>query len=35
MAAQLKGYRLVCVMPENTSEERRQLLRMWGAEIIS
>src|SRR5690606_39901969 len=27
--------RLVCVMPENTSEERRQLLRMWGAEIIS
>ncbi len=34
MAAQLKGYRLVCVMPENTSEERRQLLQMWGAEII-
>ncbi len=34
MAARLKGYRLVCVMPENTSEERRQLLRMWGAEII-
>ncbi|GAA4510423.1 MULTISPECIES: PLP-dependent cysteine synthase family protein [Nonomuraea] len=35
MAAKLKGYRLVCVMPENTSDERRQLLRMWGAEIIS
>ena len=35
MVAKLKGYRLVCVMPENTSEERRQLLRMWGAEIIS
>ena len=34
MAAKLKGYRLVCVMPENTSEERRQLLRMWGAEIV-
>jgi [CysO sulfur-carrier protein]-thiocarboxylate-dependent cysteine synthase len=34
MAAKLKGYRLVCVMPENTSEERRQLLRMWGAQII-
>jgi cysteine synthase B len=34
MAAKLKGYRLICVMPENTSEERRQLLRMWGAEII-
>jgi cysteine synthase len=35
MAAKLKGYRLVCVMPENTSQERRQLLAMWGAEIIS
>lgn len=35
MAARLKGYRCVFVMPENTSEERRQLLRMWGAEIIS
>ena len=35
MAAKLKGYRIVCVMPENTSEERRQLLRMWGAEIIA
>jgi cysteine synthase B len=35
MAAKLRGYRMVCVMPENTSEERRQILRMWGAEIIS
>jgi len=35
MAAKLKGYRLVCVMPENTSEERRKLLRMWGAEIVA
>jgi cysteine synthase B len=34
MAAKLRGYRLICVMPENTSVERRQLLRMWGAEII-
>jgi cysteine synthase len=34
MAARLKGYRLVCVMPENTSAERTQLLRMWGAEVI-
>jgi cysteine synthase B len=34
MAARLRGYRLVCVMPENTSEERRQLLRMWGAQIV-
>jgi cysteine synthase B len=35
MVAKLRGYRMVCVMPENTSEERRQLLRMWGAEIVS
>ncbi|MDQ4006469.1 MAG: cysteine synthase [Actinomycetota bacterium] len=35
MAARLRGYRLVCVMPENTSEERRLLLRMWGAEIVA
>jgi len=35
MVATLRGYRLVCVMPENTSSERRQLLRMWGAEIVS
>jgi cysteine synthase len=34
MAAKLKGYRMVCVMPENTSAERRELLGMWGAEII-
>jgi len=34
MAAQLKGYRLVCVMPENTSPERTQLLQMWGAEVV-
>jgi len=35
MVARLRGYRMVCVMPENTSAERRQLLHMWGAEIIS
>ena len=35
MAAKLRGYRIVCVMPENTSTERRQLLSMWGAEIIA
>jgi cysteine synthase B len=35
MAAKLRGYRLVCVMPENTSVERKQLLSMWGAEIVS
>ena len=35
MVARLRGYRLVCVMPANTSVERRQLLEMWGAEIVS
>ena len=35
MIAKLRGYRIVCVMPENTSIERRQLLQMWGAEIVS
>ena len=34
MACKLKGYRLICVMPENTSIERRQLLEMYGARII-
>jgi [CysO sulfur-carrier protein]-thiocarboxylate-dependent cysteine synthase len=34
MVCKLKGYRLICVMPENVSEERRLLLTMWGAEII-
>lgn len=34
MAALLKGYRMICVMPENTSVERRQLLELYGAKII-
>jgi cysteine synthase len=34
MAALLKGYQLICVMPENTSIERRQLLELYGAKII-
>jgi cysteine synthase B len=34
MVAKLRGYRLTVVMPENTSAERRQLLEMYGAEII-
>src|ERR1700690_1372796 len=33
MVCKLKGYNLICVMPENTSVERRQLLEMYGAEI--
>src|SRR5882724_3450222 len=35
MVARLRGYQLIVVMPENTSEERRQILRMYGAEIIT
>jgi cysteine synthase B len=35
MAAKVRGYSLICVMPENTSPERRELLEMWGAQIIS
>jgi [CysO sulfur-carrier protein]-thiocarboxylate-dependent cysteine synthase len=34
MAAKVKGYGLVCVMPENTSEERKQLLQAYGARIV-
>jgi cysteine synthase len=34
MAAKLGGYRLICVMPENTSAERKQLLAIWGVEIV-
>ena len=34
MVATLKGYPLTCVMPENATEERRRLLRIYGAEII-
>src|SRR6201999_436901 len=34
MVAKLRGYGIVCVMPENTSVERRQLLEMFGARIV-
>jgi cysteine synthase B len=34
MVAKLKGYPLTCVMPENATEERRRILRIFGAEII-
>src|SRR5437016_10772899 len=32
--AKLKGYSLTCVMPENATEERKRLLRLYGAEIV-
>jgi cysteine synthase len=34
MICRVRGYRLVAVMPENVTEERRQLLRLFGAEIV-
>ena len=34
LVARLRGYRLTCVMPDNVTEERRRLLRLYGAEII-
>jgi cysteine synthase len=35
LVAKLKGYPLTCVMPENATEERRRLLRLFGASIVS
>jgi cysteine synthase len=34
VVARLRGYRLVVVMPENTSLERRQLLELYGVEVV-
>lgn len=34
MAASLKGYPIVIVMPENMSEERKKILRAYGAELV-
>ncbi|MFN8111196.1 MAG: cysteine synthase family protein [Thermoleophilia bacterium] len=34
MICSVRGYRLVAVMPDNVTEERRALLRLYGAEII-
>jgi cysteine synthase A len=34
MAASLKGYPLVIVMPENMSEERKKILRAYGAKLL-
>ncbi len=35
MIASIKGYHLKIVLPDNVSIERKQLLEVWGAEIIS
>jgi cysteine synthase len=34
LVAKLKGYPLTCVMPENATEERKRLLRLFGAQIV-
>ncbi len=34
LAAAVKGYRCVCVMPDKTSLEKRDLLRAMGAEVV-
>ncbi|TVO53050.1 cysteine synthase CysM [Denitromonas halophila] len=34
MAAAIRGYRMILVMPENQSVERRQTMRAFGAELI-
>lgn len=34
LVAKLKGYPLTCVMPENATEERKRLLRLFGAAIV-
>ena len=34
MAAAIMGYRMILVMPENQSVERRQTMRAYGAELV-
>ncbi|HWQ24186.1 MAG TPA: cysteine synthase family protein [Gaiellaceae bacterium] len=34
LVARLRGYPLTCVLPANVTEERRRLLRLYGAEIV-
>ncbi|CAN5228255.1 cysteine synthase [soil metagenome] len=34
LVARLRGYPLTCVMPANVTEERRRLLRLYGADIV-
>ena len=35
MAAAVMGYRMVLIMPDNMSEERRAAMKAYGAELIS
>jgi [CysO sulfur-carrier protein]-thiocarboxylate-dependent cysteine synthase len=34
LVAKLRGYPLTCVLPASVTEERRRLLRLYGAEIV-
>jgi len=34
LVATLRGYPLTCVVPENVTEERKRLLRLYGAELV-
>ncbi|TXG78532.1 MAG: cysteine synthase CysM [Rhodocyclaceae bacterium] len=34
MAAAMRGYRMILIMPENQSIERRQTMRAFGAELV-
>jgi len=34
MVAAIKGYKMVLLMPENMSIERRQVMKAYGAEMI-
>ena len=34
LVAKLRGYPLTCVMPASVTEERRRLLRLYGADIV-
>lgn len=34
MISRVRGYKLIAVMPDNVTEERRRLLEIYGAEIV-
>jgi cysteine synthase B len=34
MAAAIKGYRMVLIMPENQSKERRAVMKAYGAQVV-